>query len=96
MSELRSPKQQREHLVRSLRAEGNELKTFKMFSYWEVWPSSTGHAPCFDNLRKLVQLYECALSDLLVDLPDFRHLDSICGRWRASSAAEWYVRGGSR
>ena len=118
MSELRSPKQQREHLVRSLRAEGrswvevaevlrqryrvsaraafryahgwsqgqaadewnrrwpDELKTFKMFSYWEAWPSSTGHAPCFDNLSKLAQLYECAVSDLLVDLPDFRHLDS--------------------
>jgi hypothetical protein len=118
MSELRSPKQQREHLVRSLRAEGrswvdvaevlrqryrvsaraafryahgwsqgqaadewnrrwpDELKTFKMFSYWEAWPSSTGHAPCFDNLSKLAQLYECAVSDLLVDLPVFRHLDS--------------------
>jgi hypothetical protein len=47
-----------------------------MFSYWEMWPSSTGHAPCFDNLSKLAQLYECAVSDLLVDLPDFRHLDS--------------------
>ncbi len=118
MSELRSPKQQREHLVRSLRAEGrsrvevaevlrqryrlnvrvafryahgwsqrqaadewnsrwpDELKTFKNFSYWEQWPSSTGHAPSYDNLSKLAQLYECAVSDLLVDLPDFRHLDS--------------------
>ncbi len=119
MSELRSPKQQRAHLVRSLRAEGrswvevaeivrhryrvnarvalryahgwsqrqaadewnqrwpDELKTLKAFSYWETWPSSTGHAPCFDNLSKLAQLYECAVSDLLVDLPDFRHLDRI-------------------
>lgn len=118
MSELRSPKRQREHLVRSLRAEGrpwaevaevlrqryhlnarvafryahgwsqrqaadewnqrwpNELKTFKTFSYWEQWPSSTGHAPSFDNLSKLAELYECAVSDLLVDLPDFRHLDT--------------------
>ncbi|MGH4012186.1 MAG: hypothetical protein ACRDTH_29170 [Pseudonocardiaceae bacterium] len=46
------------------------------FSYWELWPSSTGHAPSFDNFSKLAQLYECAVSDLLVDLPDFRHLDS--------------------
>ncbi|MGH4019873.1 MAG: hypothetical protein ACRDT0_14410, partial [Pseudonocardiaceae bacterium] len=23
----------------------DELKTFKNFSYWELWPSSTGHAP---------------------------------------------------
>ena len=36
----------------------------------------TGHAPSFDNFSKLAQLYECAVSDLLVDLPDFRHLDS--------------------
>jgi tetratricopeptide (TPR) repeat protein len=118
MGEPRSHKQQREQLVRSLRAKGksrvevaealrqryrfnarvafryahewsqrqaadewnqrwpNELKTFKMFSYWEQWPSSTGHAPTFDNLSKLAELYECAVSDLLVDLPDFRHRDT--------------------
>jgi tetratricopeptide (TPR) repeat protein len=121
MGELRSRKQQREHVVRSLRAEGkswvevaealrqryrfnarvalryahgwsqrqaadewnkrwpDELKTFKMFSYWEMWPSSTGHAPTFDNLSKLAELYECAVSDLLVDLPDFRHRDTATG-----------------
>lgn len=54
----------------------DELKTFKNFPYWELWPSSTGHAPSFDNLSKLAQLYECAVSDLLGDLPDFRHLDT--------------------
>ncbi len=54
----------------------DELKTFKMFSYWEMWPSTTGHAPSFDNLSKLAELYECAVSDLLVDLPNFRHLDA--------------------
>jgi tetratricopeptide (TPR) repeat protein len=54
----------------------DELKTFKAFSYWELWPSSTGHAPSFDNFGKLAELYECAVSDLLVDLPDFRHLDT--------------------
>jgi tetratricopeptide (TPR) repeat protein len=57
----------------------DELKTFKMFSYWEMWPSSTGHAPTFDNLGKLAELYECAVSDLLVDLPDFRYLDVAGG-----------------
>jgi hypothetical protein len=46
----------------------DELKTFKSFSYWEQWPSRTGHAPTFDNLAKLAELYECAVSDLLVDL----------------------------
>jgi hypothetical protein len=121
MGEPRSLKQQREQLVRSLRASGaswvevaavlqqryrvntrialryahgwsqrraadewnrrwpDELKTFKTFSYWEQWPSSTGHAPSFDNLSKLAELYECAVSDLLVDLPDFRHLDTATG-----------------
>ena len=119
MGQLRSQKQEREQLVRSLRASGkpwvevaeglrqhyrvnarvalryahgwsqrraadewnhcwpDELKTFKNFSYWELWPgSSTGHAPSFENLGKLAELYECAVSDLLVDLPDFRHLDT--------------------
>jgi hypothetical protein len=118
MGELRSQKQEREHLVGSLRAAGkswvevadvlreqyrfnarvalryahgwsqsqaaeewnrrwpDELKTFKMFSYWEQWPSATGHAPTFDNLSKLAELYECAVSDLLGDLPDFRYLDT--------------------
>ena len=120
MGQLRSQKQEREHLVRSLRASGkswvevaeglrqhyrvnariafryahgwsqrraadewnhrwpDELKTFKNFSYWELWPSSsTGHAPSFDNLGKLAELYKCTVSDLLVDLPDFRHLDTV-------------------
>jgi hypothetical protein len=54
----------------------DELKTFKMFSYWEMWPGTTGHAPSFDNLSKLAELYECAVSDLLADLPDFRHRDT--------------------
>lgn len=118
MGEPRSHKQQREQVVRSLRAEGkswvevaealrqryrfnarvalryahewsqrraaeewnrrwpDELKTFKAFSYWEQWPSSTGYAPTFGNLSKLAELYECAVSDLLVDLPDFRHRDT--------------------
>ncbi len=121
MGESRSQKQQREQLVRSLRASGaswvevaavlqqryrvntrvalryahgwsqrraadewnrrwpDELKTFKSFSYWEAWPSSTGHAPSFGNLGKLAELYECAVSDLLIDLPDFRHLDTATG-----------------
>ncbi|MBV9143402.1 MAG: hypothetical protein JO115_21205 [Pseudonocardiales bacterium] len=54
----------------------DELKTFKSFSCWEQWPSRTGNAPSFDNLAKLAELYECAVSDLLADLPNFRHLDT--------------------
>ncbi|MGH3872487.1 MAG: hypothetical protein ACRDSR_13445 [Pseudonocardiaceae bacterium] len=133
MGELRSRKQQREQVVRSLRAEGkswvevaealrqryrfnarvalryahewsqrqaadewnkrwpDELKTFKMFSYWEMWPSNTGHAPTFDNLGKLAELYECAVSDLLVDLPDFRHRDTASRLTIPKSDAELIV-----
>ncbi|MGH3797768.1 MAG: hypothetical protein ACRDSP_23090 [Pseudonocardiaceae bacterium] len=58
----------------------DELKTFKNFSYWESWPGSTGHAPSFGNLSKLAELYECAVSDLVIDLPDFRHLDTSAGQ----------------
>jgi tetratricopeptide (TPR) repeat protein len=44
-----------------------------------VWPADTGHAPSFDNLDKLAQLYECGVADLLVDCPDYRHLDDAHG-----------------
>jgi tetratricopeptide (TPR) repeat protein len=54
----------------------DEWKTFKSFSCWEQWPSRTGNAPSFDNLAKLAELYECSVSDLLADLPNFRHLDT--------------------
>jgi len=51
-------------------------KTFKSFSYWELWPSNSGHAPSLDVLSKLAQLYVCSVADLLVDCDDFRHLDT--------------------
>lgn len=54
----------------------NELKTFKNFSYWEIWPSPTGHKPSLDVLGRLARLYECRVSDLVSDLPDYRHRDS--------------------
>jgi len=54
----------------------DETKTFKNFSHWESWPGPTGHAPTYDNLSKLAELYECSVSDLVVDLPNFRHLDT--------------------
>src|SRR5262249_26984012 len=54
----------------------DELKPFKNFSHWEAWPGRTGHGPNYENLARLAELYECAVSDLLVDLPNFRHLDT--------------------
>jgi tetratricopeptide (TPR) repeat protein len=53
----------------------DEPKTFKNFSYWEAWPSSTGHEPSLDVLSRLARLYECSVSDLVADLPDYRHRD---------------------
>jgi hypothetical protein len=53
-----------------------ELKTFKNFSYWEMWPSPTGHAPSLDVLTKLAELYECSVADLLDDCADFRRRDT--------------------
>ena len=53
----------------------DEPKTFKSFSYWENWPSSTGHEPSLRTLERLAQLYACRVGDLLSDRADYRHLD---------------------
>jgi hypothetical protein len=50
-------------------------KTFKNFSYWELWPSQTGHAPSLDTLTRLAEMYQCSAADLLADCPDYRRLD---------------------
>jgi transcriptional regulator with XRE-family HTH domain len=52
-------------------------KTFKSISYWENWPSSTGHEPSLDVLSRLAELYECRVADLLVDCADFRRADPV-------------------
>jgi hypothetical protein len=49
----------------------DDPKTFKNFSYWELWPGGTGHAPSLDTLDRLAQLYECGVSDLLADCRDY-------------------------
>ncbi|GDY29444.1 hypothetical protein [Gandjariella thermophila] len=53
-------------------------KTFKNSSYWELWPSATGHAPSLAVLTKLAELYECSISDLVADCADFRDRDAQC------------------
>src|SRR5262249_589881 len=53
----------------------DEPKTFKNVSYWEVWPSPTGHEPSLIVLDRLALLYQCSVVDLLADLADYRHLD---------------------
>jgi transcriptional regulator with XRE-family HTH domain len=49
----------------------DDPKTFKNFSYWEQWPSQTGHAPSLETLDRLAQLYECRVTDLLSDCDDY-------------------------
>lgn len=53
----------------------SDPKNFKSFSYWELWPSTTGHAPSLDVLSKLAALYECRVADLLTDCYDGRGQD---------------------
>lgn len=54
----------------------DEPKSFKSFSYWEIWPGKGGYSPSHDNLVRLAEIYQCGVADLLADLPSFRHLDS--------------------
>lgn len=54
----------------------DEPKTFKNISYWEGWPSPTGHAPSLDTLGRLAQIYECSVADLLIDCSDYSDRDS--------------------
>jgi len=52
-------------------------KTFKNFSYWELWPAPTGYTPSLDVLAKLAELYECSVPELLGDQADFRSRDAV-------------------
>jgi hypothetical protein len=54
-----------------------DLRTSKNISYWELWPSQTGHAPSLDTLSRLAELYECSASDLIADIADYRALDLV-------------------
>ncbi len=53
----------------------NDAKTFKNFSYWEVWPTPSGYAPSLAVLGRLAELYACSVADLLADVGDCRALD---------------------
>ncbi len=55
----------------------DEPKTLKSFSYWEVWPSPTGHEPSLEVLDRLAHLYQCSVADLVIDLADYSRFDAI-------------------
>lgn len=54
----------------------DDRKSFKNISYWEQWPSSTGHQPSLVVLRRLAEIYACAVADLVADYADYRYLDN--------------------
>jgi transcriptional regulator with XRE-family HTH domain len=43
----------------------DDPKTFKNISYWENWPSPTGHMPSLTVLDRLAQVYGCTVADLV-------------------------------
>jgi transcriptional regulator with XRE-family HTH domain len=52
-------------------------RTSKNVSYWERWPSATGHQPSLATLSRLAHIYQCSVSDLLADYADYRDLDDV-------------------
>ena len=55
--------------------EGSAGITDKTISYWETWPQ-TGVEPSLKTLKRLAQLYQCDVGQL-VDDGDYRHLDPV-------------------
>lgn len=49
--------------------------TDKNISYWETWPQS-GYEPSLKTLKRLAQLYQCDVGQLVED-GDYRHLDDL-------------------
>jgi transcriptional regulator with XRE-family HTH domain len=53
--------------------DGDRLLTDKQVSYWETWPQS-GREPSLTALKRLAQIYQCDIKDLLDD-GDYSYLD---------------------
>ena len=66
----------------------DEPKTFKNVSYWEVWPSPTGHEPSLAVLAKLAELYECGVADLLDDVAAWKEVVADRRRRRVADAGD--------
>ncbi|WP_214406998.1 hypothetical protein [Pseudonocardia lacus] len=50
----------------------DDPKSFKNISYWETWPSPTGHAPSLAVLDRLAEVYECDVADLVAGWGEHR------------------------
>ena len=57
----------------------DQPKAGQNFAYWEAGTTRDGYAPSLPTLEKLAELYQCAASDLLVGVADFRALDPARG-----------------
>jgi hypothetical protein len=53
----------------------DDPKSFKNISYWETWPSPTGHAPSLAVLDRLAAVYECDVADLVAGWGEHRTPD---------------------
>jgi transcriptional regulator with XRE-family HTH domain len=58
-----------------LAEEGVGAITYKHISYWESWPQS-GHEPSLKTLKRLAQLYQCDVGNLIDD-GQYSHLDEV-------------------
>jgi tetratricopeptide (TPR) repeat protein len=59
--------------------------TDKQISYWETWPQ-TGREPSLTALKRLAQIYQCNVKDLLED-GDYSYLDDAFNDVTAKQAA---------
>ncbi|MHA6623782.1 hypothetical protein ACU61A_00100 [Pseudonocardia sichuanensis] len=67
----------------------DDPKTFKNISYWENWPSPTGHMPSLLVLDRLAQLYGCDVSDLVAGWGE--HAADTAGDGSGPDALAWQV-----
>jgi hypothetical protein len=68
----------------------DDPKSFKNISYWETWPSPTGHAPSLAVLDRLAEVYECDVADLVAGWGEHR-AGRPTGRDEPAALA-WQVR----
>jgi hypothetical protein len=68
----------------------DDPKTFKNISYWENWPSPTGHMPSLHVLDRLALLYECNVADLVAGRGEHGG-DQRAGGGAESAALAWQV-----
>ncbi len=69
----------------------DDPKSFKNISYWENWPSPTGHAPSLTVLDRLAQVYGCDVTDLVAGWGEHAAESSDGDDGTAARALAWEV-----